>query len=94
MKRKSAVIAYDIRCDNRRAKVFRCLKKWRLDGQYSLFECLLTDKEAEELFLQLTALINHTEDALMLAWLDNIQQARAVTENSRIGFQTPALYLG
>jgi CRISPR-associated protein Cas2 len=94
MKRKSAVIAYDISCDKRRSKVFRCLQKWRLDGQYSLFECLLSDKEAEELFLQLTALIDETEDALMLAWLDNIQQARAVTESGRIGFQIPALYLG
>lgn len=94
MKRKSAVIAYDISCNKRRGKVFKCLKKWRLDGQYSLFECLLSDKEAEELFLQLSALIDESEDALMLAWLDNIQQARAVTESGRVGFQIPALYLG
>jgi CRISPR-associated protein Cas2 len=94
MKRKSAVIAYDISCNKRRKKVFQCLQKWRLDGQYSLFECLLSDKEAEELFLQLTALIDESEDALMLAWLDNIKQASAVTESGRIGFQMPALYLG
>lgn len=94
MKRKSAVIAYDISCDKRRAKVFRCLQKWKLDAQYSLFECLLSDKEAEELFLQLTALIDTSEDALMLAWLDNIQHAKAITENSRISFQSPANYMG
>ncbi len=94
MKRKSVVIAYDISCDKRRGKVFRCLEKWKLDSQYSLFECLLSEKEAEELFLQLTDLIDETEDALMLAWLDNIYQAQAVTESSRIGFKTPVLYKG
>lgn len=40
MSRQPAVIAYDIACDKRRRQVARCLKAWRLDGQYSLIENL------------------------------------------------------
>jgi CRISPR-associated protein Cas2 len=94
MARKPAVIAYDIRCDKRRRRVARCLRSWRLDGQYSLFECRLTDAEAQELFLQLAALIDDAEDALLLAWMDNTRESRAVTHCARIGFQAPSLYLG
>jgi CRISPR-associated protein Cas2 len=94
MPRKAVVIAYDIRCDKRRRRVARCLKRWRLDGQYSVFECRLTETEARELFLQLTEQIELTEDALLLAWIDPRRGSRAVTRCARIGFQAPSLYLG
>jgi len=94
MKRKPAVIAYDISCDRRRRQVFRCLQSWSLDAQYSLFECDLTYNEAEELFIQLSQLINEEEDTLMLAWLDQRRKAQPVTKGARIGFQQPAWYLG
>ncbi|MBK1645233.1 CRISPR-associated endonuclease Cas2 [Thiocapsa imhoffii] len=93
MPRQAAVIAYDIRCDRRRRRVARCLQRWRLDGQYSLFECRLTQAEARELFLQLVALIDGSEDALLLAWMDPTRSAEAVTRGARIGFQSPSLYL-
>jgi CRISPR-associated protein Cas2 len=94
MARKAAVIAYDIRCDKRRRRVARCLKQWRLDGQYSVFECRLTEPEARELFLQLIEQIEPTEDALLLAWIDPRRASQAVTRCARIGFQAPSLYLG
>lgn len=94
MARKAAVIAYDIENDLRRRQVARCLRTWRLDGQYSLFECRLTQTEAEELFLQLAALIDPGKDALLLAWMDPDRPSRAITRCARIGFQQPALYLG
>ena len=94
MPRKAAIIAYDIASNKRRRQVFRCLKSWSLDSQYSLFECNLTQAEAEELFIQLGALIDHDEDTLMLAWLDKKRQARALTEGGNVGFQSPAWYLG
>ena len=94
MKGKACVIAYDISCDKRRRKVFKCLKVWQLDRQYSLFECKLTQSQAEELFLQLTELIKEEEDTLMLVWLDNYRDSLAVTENTIIGFQLPACYAG
>lgn len=93
MPRKAAVIAYDIRCDKRRRRVARCLKGWRLDGQYSVFECRLTESEARELFLQLVALIDGAEDALLLAWMDPGRASKPVTKCARIGFQSPSLYL-
>ena len=94
MARKPAVIAYDIVSDHRRRQVARCLRTWRLDGQYSLFECRLTPAEAQELFLQLVALIDTEQDALMLAWMDLSRPSRPITRCARIGFQQPTLYLG
>jgi CRISPR-associated protein Cas2 len=94
MSRKPAVIAYDIRCDKRRRRVARCLKRWRLDGQYSVFECRLTEAEAGELFLQLIDQIEPNEDALLLAWTDPRRASRPVTRCARIGFQAPSIYLG
>lgn len=34
------VFAYDICCDRRRRRVLKCLKQWRVDGQYSIHESL------------------------------------------------------
>lgn len=94
MKRKPAVIAYDISCNKRRRKVYRCLLAWQLDCQYSVFECLLTEREAEELFIQLTALIDEEEDSLLLAWLSQKRQAKALTQHARISFLSPLCYAG
>lgn len=94
MARKPVVIAYDIVSNKRRRQVARCLRTWRLDGQYSLFECRLTAAEADELFMQLVELIDPEEDALLLAWMDNTRASRPITRCARIGFQAPTLYLG
>lgn len=93
MKRKSAIIAYDISSDKHRRKIFRCLQAWGLDGQYSLFECFLTPKEADELLLQLTDFIDTATDSLLIAWVDNSREPQALTSNTVIGFQIPALYI-
>jgi CRISPR-associated protein Cas2 len=93
MPRKPAVIAYDIVSDKRRRRVARCLNAWRLDGQYSVFECRLTEREAEELFLELIELIDSDTDALLLAWMDNTRESRPITRCARIGFRAPTLYL-
>ncbi len=94
MQKKPALIAYDISSNKRRRQVFRCLRSWSLDAQYSVFECDLTWREAEELFIQLSELIDEDDDTLLLAWLDKKRQARAITKGASIGFQRPAWYLG
>lgn len=94
MRRRPVVIAYDITCNKRRRQVYRCLLSWSLDCQYSVFECNLTHQEAEELFIQLTSLIDKDEDSLLLAWLSQKKKAKAITKNARIGFQTPVFYTG
>lgn len=93
MKRKAAIIAYDISSNKHRRKVFRCLQIWGLDSQYSLFECYLSQKEADELLLQMTDLIDSETDSLLIAWVDNSREPQALTSNTVIGFQMPALYI-
>jgi len=94
MKRKPAVIAYDIRSNKRRRRVFRILKQWKLDAQYSVFECSLSQGEAEELFLQLSSLLNEKTDSLLLAWLDKRRKAQGITSCSKPGFRVPVWYMG
>jgi CRISPR-associated protein Cas2 len=94
MKRKPVIIAYDITSDKRRRRLFSCLKRWKLDAQYSVFECLLTHTEAQELFLQLVEIINEKEDVLLLAWLDKYRKAMGVTKGTRTGFKVPVWYVG
>ncbi len=94
MRRKPAIIAYDICCNKRRRKIYRCLLAWQLDCQYSVFECNLTVKEAEELFIQLSAIIDESEDSLLLAWLSQKHKARAITRYANISFLSPVWYAG
>lgn len=94
MRRNPAVIAYDISCNKRRRRVYRCLLAWQLDCQYSVFECNLTQKEAEELFIQLTNLIDETKDSLLLAWLSQHHKAKAITKHANISFLSPLCYAG
>lgn len=93
MKRRAAIIAYDIVCDRRRKRARRCMQAWSLDGQYSLFECHLTQQEAGELFVQLGQIIDTDEDALLLAWLDRRRPCEALTNCATPAFLAPALYV-
>ena len=94
MKRKPAVIAYDITSNKRRKQALKCLTAWRLAGQYSVFECKLSHAEAEELLLQLTQIIDQDEDKLLFAWLDQVRQAKALTKAASLGFQQAVVYAG
>ena len=69
MKRKPAIIAYDISNPLRRRRVFKRLQAWRIDGQKSVHECLRNEREAQELYAQLMELIDTDSDHLLLAWL-------------------------
>lgn len=73
MKRRAAVIAYDISKNKIRRQVHRTLMEWRIDGQKSVAECALTTAEADELCLQLLDLIDPITDRLALVWLDTGQ---------------------
>ena len=43
------VVAYDISDDKRRARLHRKLKKYGMGVQYSVFECILTQKQITEM---------------------------------------------
>lgn len=60
------VFCYDISCPKRARSVRRSLQRWRVDGQLSVHETVLTPLEAEELGVELTALASPAEDSLIL----------------------------
>ncbi len=94
MKRQAAVIAYDIVSNRRRRRLRRLLAAWRLDGQYSVFECRLTPGEAEELFLQLTREMDLSEDRLLMVWVPQPQKSKTLVGKAEIGFKRAGIYLG
>lgn len=69
MSRKPAIVAYDISANHTRRQVHKILLEWRLDGQKSVHECVLSPAEAQELFMQLGAAIDKNTDRLLLAWV-------------------------
>ena len=71
------ILSYDIKDNRRRDRVRKALKEWRLEGQKSVNECLLTRTQAQELFQQLRELCDPDEDRLLLAW---IAPKRAIIE--------------
>jgi CRISPR-associated protein Cas2 len=68
-KNKPIIVAYDISKDKIRRKIFKILKLWRIDGQKSVHECRLNQRQAEELFLQLNDPIDQSTDRLLMAWI-------------------------
>ena len=68
--RQPIIIAYDISDHKARAKVFNIMKSWRIDGQKSVHECCLKQREAEELFLQIAEYLNRATDSLLMVWLE------------------------
>lgn len=64
------IVAYDISSNKTRAGVRKVLKEWNLDRQKSVYECRLTQRQAEELFLQLSSAIDTETDNLIMAWVE------------------------
>jgi len=64
------VFAYDITDDDRRKAVLKCLKRWRVDGQYSVHETWLRSPQARELSVELCELIDRKKDSLVVCRLD------------------------
>ncbi|MEJ2682469.1 MAG: CRISPR-associated endonuclease Cas2 [Gammaproteobacteria bacterium] len=69
---RKAIIAFDIRCRRRRYRVNKELANWRLGGQYSLIECLVTQRQADELLANLMSLMDSDEDRLLFAWVNPV----------------------
>ena len=69
------VFAYDICSDERRREVLRCLKRWRVDGQYSVHETWLRPFQMRDLAVELMDLIDREVDSLLLCRLDQRKSA-------------------
>ncbi len=64
------VFAYDITNDERRKVVLKCLKRWRVDGQYSVHETWLRPFQMRDLSVELLDLIDRQDDSLLVCRLD------------------------
>lgn len=73
------VVAYDIPCGRRRARVHRTLCGYGTWTQFSLFECWLTRRQLLELQAALARLLQPQEDSLRLYPLCRACCAKVVT---------------
>lgn len=58
------VVAYDIPCDTRRKKVSDLLEGYGIRVQYSVFECVLTTSQYNELHQRLRKKVKLSEDKI------------------------------
>lgn len=69
------VFAYDITSDARRATVLKCLKRWRIDGQYSVHETWLHSFQVRDLSAEILTLIDRKADSVLICRLSQRQAA-------------------
>ena len=58
------VVAYDIPCDKRRKKISDLLEGYGQRVQYSVFECVLTTSQYNELYKRLQKKVKLSEDKM------------------------------
>lgn len=84
--RSRYVITYDIPSDRRRNKVARTLEGHGERVQYSVFECLLKEKQFDALWEELGELLEPEQDsvrayrlcAMCARWIKTVGQAKEV----------------
>ncbi len=64
--RNTFLCSYDVTADRRRNRVFKKLRGYGDHVQYSVFLCDLTRKERVKLEAEVTELIQHREDQILL----------------------------
>ena len=69
-RRQLFLIAYDIVCHRRRARVLRAIRAHGLGGQKSAHECALTGRERRELEAAIRRLMDEKADRLLILRLD------------------------
>ncbi|MCU0542981.1 MAG: CRISPR-associated endonuclease Cas2 [Oscillatoriaceae cyanobacterium Prado104] len=79
------VVVYDIPCDKRRQKVFNLLSGYGTWVQYSVFECVLSQRQFEELRTRLRGRVNLDEDNIRFYHLS----ARAIGQVETWGSGPP-----
>lgn len=70
------LVCYDVcgeRAERRLPKVYRCLRGFGEHVQYSVFRCVLTDRQLAELEAALTAIIDHRQDQVMIVPLGSAE---------------------
>lgn len=68
--RQLYLVAWDIADPSRLRRVHRRVRKTAIDGQKSVYECLLTQRERQLLLREVAALIDPEEDSFLVFPLD------------------------
>jgi len=68
--KRPILIAYDVSDPKRLYRTLKILKRWRLDGQKSVHECMMTPEQVAALKNELAYIMNEEEDKLLMVWLD------------------------
>lgn len=68
-RRDLVLLAYDIVCEKRRARVLKAVRGFGVDGQLSVHECQFTAGERREMWRRLNGFLTE-DDRLMLLVLD------------------------
>lgn len=65
LSKRMVVVAYDISNDRRRAKVVKILERVGVRVNFSVFECMLTERQYESLRDELLQVISLKEDTVV-----------------------------
>jgi len=63
------LVSYDISDDKRRTRVAEALLGWGRRLQYSVYECVVSDRQLVSLVVELEELIDHLDDQVLLIGL-------------------------
>lgn len=84
MARRRYIVSYDVADDKRRDRVFRLLHDNGEHMQYSVFLCELNDREFVAMKANLTLVLHHKDDQVLLIDL-GLAEAEASTRIDYIG---------
>lgn len=75
--RRVYIVVYDICDDKRLRNVFKKMNGYGEHLQYSVFQCELSDKERALMIAELSPLINHREDQILIFSLGTAESYNA-----------------
>jgi len=64
-KKNFCVVAYDVADNKRREKVGKLLERYGVRANFSVFECMMTDRQFEELEAKIAGIIDLKEDSVI-----------------------------
>ncbi len=76
--RQLYLAAYDVSDPKRLQRALHVLRDYATGGQKSVFECFLTDVEKRSLLMEVTEVLDLTEDRFFLVRLDPRSKVRTI----------------
>ncbi len=84
--RRIYLVTYDVADDKRLRQVFKKMNGYGEHLQYSVFQCELSDKERIQMIADLTPLLNHREDQVLIF---SLGPAESYNANATIALGKP-----